>query len=122
MEKHGDNSHTHGWEAARKHPERLRVVDVHERCIVEPNNSSVSYVALSYMWGGKQELLLTRSNMEALQEPGGLMNATYTIPRTIVDAMEVVQAIGQRYLWVDALVCSKKKPSPAASSLSSIEN
>ncbi|KAK7923750.1 hypothetical protein PG985_007821 [Apiospora marii] len=105
MEKHGDRCHTHGWEAARKNPQHLRAVDVQERCIVELNDTSIPYVALSYMWGtgGKQKLLLTRSNMAALQKPYGLTRPPNTIPRTIADAMEVVKAIGLRYLWVDAL-------------------
>ncbi|KAK7985895.1 hypothetical protein PG988_003517 [Apiospora saccharicola] len=109
VEKHGDKCHTHGWEAARKHPQHLRVINVQERCIVELKDPSVPYVALSYMWGGEQRLLLTRSNMAALQKPGGLTNATYAVPRTIIDAMEVVHAIGKRYLWVDAL-CKLQDP------------
>lgn len=111
MENHRDSCDKHGWEAARRAPEYLRVVDVQERCITSFNSPTVPYVALSYMWGGVEGLLLTRSNMEALQEPGALTSLINEIPRTIVDAMEVVKAMGQRYLWVDALVSLKNKDS-----------
>lgn len=116
LRKHGDKCHTHGWEAARKIPEHLRVIDVEELCIVEPDSPSDHYVALSYIWGNKDDLLgklfLTENNQAALQKPGGLKDSLSKIPRAIVDAMEVVKAIGQRYLWVDSLVSPKKKTSP----------
>lgn len=107
--KHGTKCSQHGWEIARESPEYLRVIDVHrEGIVVFDNPTSCRYIALSYMWGGFKGLLLTSSNMATLTEDGGLRRYVKDIPRTVLDAMEAVKAMGERYLWVDALV----RPSP----------
>ncbi|RDW67716.1 hypothetical protein BP6252_09112 [Coleophoma cylindrospora] len=57
------------------------------------------YLALSYCWGGPQQLTTTTTtlaaNLNAL--PGN------QLPRTIEDAVTVTRRLGFRYLWVDAL-------------------
>lgn len=110
--KHGSKCSQHGWEIARENPQFLRVIDVHRECVVLVNDpASCRYVALSYMWGGFQGLLLRSSNIATLTQDGGLWSYVKDIPRTVLDAMEVVKAMGERYLWVDALVspfCSSR--------------
>ena len=107
--KHGTKCSRHGWEVARDSPEYLRVIDVYREVIVVFDNpTSCRYIALSYMWGGFKGLLLTSSNIATLTEDGGLRRYVKDIPRTILDAMEVVKAMGERYLWVDALVSSSQ--------------
>ncbi len=61
------------------------------------------YVALSYVWGGIPQLLLTRSNAEALFRTGGLKGLGNEIPQVIRDVMQVVSSIGEELLWVDSL-------------------
>jgi hypothetical protein len=76
------------------------LIDVEEICIVEAPQGQ-EYVALSYVWGQAEMLRLQRSNLEFLQKRGSLN--LMTMPATIADAAEVTKAIGERYLWVDAL-------------------
>lgn len=79
------------------------MIDVHERCIlVAPKNCK--YVALSYMWGDRDLVVETlKSNFETFMLPQGLDKGPKPLPRTISDAIDFVRAIGQKYLWVDAL-------------------
>jgi hypothetical protein len=94
--KHGTKCSQHGWEIARESPEYLRVIDVHrEGIVVFDNPASCRYIALSYMWGGFKRLLLTSSNMATLTEDGGLRRYVEDIPRTVLDAMEAVKAMGR---------------------------
>ncbi|KAI1778782.1 heterokaryon incompatibility protein-domain-containing protein, partial [Hypoxylon cercidicola] len=60
---------------------------------------SEDYVALSYCWGGDQPLKLTSSNMTCLEN-----GISFTLlPLTLQDAVTCTNALGYRYLWVDAL-------------------
>ncbi|KAK8036569.1 hypothetical protein PG991_001706 [Apiospora marii] len=100
--KHGTKCSEHGWEVIRKPPQYLRVIDVQRQCIVD-GSPSCRYIALSYMWGGFIGQALTYANKEELMQEGGLAKHRARIPRTILDAMEVVAALGERYLWADTL-------------------
>jgi hypothetical protein len=73
-------------------------------CLVEHLDitSACRYVALSYRWS-KTKVVLKYENRIELMEEGGLRKVLDQIPRTI-DAMEVTMGLGERYLWVDALV------------------
>lgn len=62
--------------------------------------SQLKYVALSYVWGGKQRITLQRSNYANLQNRGSLVGR---VPTTIEDALYLTNALGVQYLWVDAL-------------------
>lgn len=76
------------------------VIDVVRMCLstLPPNKE---YVALSYVWG-KVEMTSTLSfNVEQRKVPGSFKQVV--LPRTILDSIDVVRSIGQRYLWVDAL-------------------
>ncbi|TAQ91339.1 hypothetical protein B7494_g308 [Chlorociboria aeruginascens] len=59
----------------------------------------VSYVALSYIWGGPQACQTLTSNIDEhkLQIPTG------KLPRTIMDAVRCTNELGLTYLWVDSL-------------------
>lgn len=80
------------------------VIDVWQQCLVRPPSNS-PYMALSYVWGGTPTFKTLRHNVEALQRPGALREgkAEGPVPRTIRDAMCLVERLGERYLWVDAL-------------------
>lgn len=82
--------------------EVLRLIDVASECIVE-RTSPCKYLALSYVWGGGPVFRLTTSNKNALMQPGALPRIFWRLPKTIQDAIELVRALDQRYLWVDTL-------------------
>jgi hypothetical protein len=73
-----------------------RMIDVGSRTIVDCPPGCI-YMALSYVWGN------------VVPEEGALRKGT--LPPTIEDAMIVTEALGIRYLWVDAL-CIDQRPSP----------
>lgn len=93
----------HVWQETSVDELHLRVIDVHDRrIVVAPKNCN--YVALSYMWGNRDLVVETlKSNLETFMLPQGLDKGPKPLPRTISDAVDLVRAIGQRYLWVDAL-------------------
>ncbi|KAK1812461.1 hypothetical protein LTR12_013155 [Friedmanniomyces endolithicus] len=94
----------HGWALALDSPSFLRLIDVDElRVTVAEKPQSCWYVALSYVWGGANVLKLTSDNIHELSEEGGLRNSLALLPRTVLDAMQVTKAAGERYLWVDSL-------------------
>jgi hypothetical protein len=61
-----------------------------------------SYVALSYVWGKLKVLQLLKNNIDKLSKDGSLTQES-GVAAVVIDAMEVTAAIGERYLWVDAL-------------------
>lgn len=64
------------------------------------------YVALSYVWGkgSKQgRYFTTGATVMTHIKRGGLAAAWAKLPRTIQDAVLLVNRLGQRYLWVDSL-------------------
>lgn len=80
----------------------LRVIDVQRQSIVKAPRMC-RYMALSYVWGGPQELQLTKKTRLELERPNGLSMDDTRLPRTITDAMLLVSRFDERYLWVDSL-------------------
>lgn len=91
------------------------VIDTQEGCIV-PGGSVDRYATLSYVWssalseGSNQaiadRLMLQRDNLSKFRQPGFLLpgaGVVEQLPLVIRDSMELVQACGVRYLWVDCL-------------------
>ena len=60
---------------------------------------------MSYIWGRVKFFHTLKDNVGILEQPGALKLPEFheRIPLTIRDAMQVVQEIGIRYLWVDSL-------------------
>jgi hypothetical protein len=77
----------------------LRVIDVVAKCIVRAPHAC-RYTALSYVWGGAEQVILTSKNEKAISRPGGLPAG---IPLTIQDAITSCRILGERYLLVDSL-------------------
>ncbi|KAL9129559.1 MAG: hypothetical protein Q9217_002015 [Psora testacea] len=88
----------------------LRLIDVYARKVIPAPQGSV-YVALSYVWGTK---LLKKPTFRACKadftvetaEDGNLayiLNLPEKLPQSIEDAIQLVQDVRHRYLWVDAL-------------------
>ncbi|KAF2122962.1 heterokaryon incompatibility protein-domain-containing protein [Lophiotrema nucula] len=59
----------------------------------------VQYAALSYSWGGNQELKLTSETKKELL--GGI--ALARLPAVMQDTVEVMKSLGLQYVWIDAL-------------------
>ncbi|KAH8811262.1 heterokaryon incompatibility protein-domain-containing protein [Xylogone sp. PMI_703] len=81
---------------------KFKLIDIQRRCIVDaPEN--VSFVALSYVWGGVEQPRLCKATMPLFMHDKGLDDAWSQIPTTIRDAITLCEHLGERYLWVDAL-------------------
>jgi Heterokaryon incompatibility protein (HET) len=78
----------------------IRLIDVQERKIV-PASQKERYVALSYVWGRDTEPMLTLDTLPSYSSPNSLQESM--IPGTILNAIQLVSDIGERYLWVDSL-------------------
>ena len=103
---HGSQCSEQSWSSSVQPPPSLRAIDIHNLCVVNvPNLHELRFVALSYVWGnpGLETLMLSSSNIGQLSRKNGLLGFSQWIPTTIKDAIDVVKAVGERYLWVDAL-------------------
>ncbi|EDU48492.1 heterokaryon incompatibility protein [Pyrenophora tritici-repentis] len=111
---HGDCCNDRYSEALALRLDHLILVDVVNRSLVKlPNTTPISFIALSYVWGEVDTCKTLTSNFEQLQQPGAICstNTEITIPNTIRDAMYLVAALGERYLWVDCLCVIQDAPS-----------
>jgi hypothetical protein len=82
----------------------LRLVDVHASCVVRAANEMKEYLTLSYVWGAIDQLVLNVGNIDQLSTPGAFETSFQTqLPQVIVDAMQITQELGFRYLWIDTL-------------------
>lgn len=70
---------------------------------MRPAALHTKYVALSYVWGQVSTFRLGRNNLERLSAEGSLSAIRHELPRTVNDAIDLIAALGQRYLWVDSL-------------------
>jgi hypothetical protein len=82
--------------------EVLRLIDVVSECLMEARGP-FRYLTLSYVWGGVNNVRLTSNKKNSLMEKGVFRTIWHLLPRTIKDVIEVVRALGERFLWVDAL-------------------
>ena len=101
---HGGCCNERHSEALAVHIDNLILIDVELQCLVE-RPSSTTYVALSYVWGRTPMVKTQHSNFERLKQPGALVEEIEGVhlPRTIRDAMYLVKALGELFLWVDCL-------------------
>ena len=58
------------------------------------------YVALSYCWGGPQQIKTTSDTIDAMASQGVALEE---LPQTILAAITVTRTLGFRYLWIDSL-------------------
>lgn len=78
----------------------LLVIDVEKlRLCKLPRDAQ--YAALSYVWGRDAKPVMSRkTNIAEFCEQNGL---AIELPRTIQEAIDVTQAVGLKFLWVDSL-------------------
>jgi hypothetical protein len=101
---HGDCCNNRYTDALAQQLDCLLLVDVISGYLVELPTST-KFIALSYVWGNVEMLKSEKSNISQLKEPGALFREPFksALPDTIRDAMHVVKALGEQYLWVDCL-------------------
>jgi hypothetical protein len=90
----------------------LRMIDVTHQCIV-PASPGYQYVALSYVWASKSKedrLVLNKQTYPRLVETGGLAAHKVDVPQTFRDAITLVNRLGLKYLWIDALCIQQDDP------------
>ncbi|KAF2843036.1 HET-domain-containing protein, partial [Patellaria atrata CBS 101060] len=80
----------------------LILIDVVRQKLV-PMSSKCRYFTLSYMWGGVKMLQATNENLSRLMQDGGISSYGSLIPPVIYDAIDLIRALGERWLWVDSL-------------------
>lgn len=80
----------------------IRLIDVVEMKLVRAE-ITWRYIALSYVWGRINMFETQRQIVSLLEEPKGLCPYLEEIPRTIQDAMRVVNMLGERFLWVSSI-------------------
>lgn len=84
------------------YPPGLILIDAVRMCLVRvASHNPVRYIALSYVWGYIAQPTLKKAVLETWMSDGQLRDVE--IPQTIGDAINLVQMIGYRYIWVDAL-------------------
>ncbi|KAH0839439.1 heterokaryon incompatibility protein-domain-containing protein [Lanmaoa asiatica] len=102
---HCENGHGKDCKLSLRHPLQSQrsptfLIDVIDSCLVDAP-SECRYIALSYVWGTGAVFKHLHENSTSLRSPGVL--SSLPIPTTIRDAMTVVHAIRERYLWVDSI-------------------
>ena len=80
----------------------LLLIDVKRMKLVECAWNS-RYLALSYVWGSSKGLKTTNANIRLLQQDRALREVRGELPQAIRDAIDFTDAVGEAYLWVDAL-------------------
>lgn len=111
--EHGELCETVWWRDARDVlPKSVRVVDVTRMAVIRAP-PSCRFVALSYLWGGTgEEYWTTRANLKQRKAQGGL--DVSVLPGTILDTIQLVRQLGERYLWIDALCIVQDDPKDKA--------
>ena len=85
----------------------IRLIDTKDRCIISKrlldSSTCQDYVALSYVWGDVEQLYLPPGCgvYSGLTKKGSLLDLK--LSKTIADAMQLIERLGLRYLWVDTL-------------------
>ncbi|KAI9747105.1 MAG: hypothetical protein M1815_004623, partial [Lichina confinis] len=64
------------------------------------------YVALSYCWGAPQTVVTTEQTLEDYTVDIDVS----TLSRSLRDAIRITQALGLRYIWIDALCIIQEQP------------
>ncbi|KAI2611195.1 HET-domain-containing protein [Hypoxylon fragiforme] len=101
-DKHGETCSQPPWLAPETlWPAQLRLLDVRRRCLVDAKEPC-PYLALSYVWGDEIKPFRTiRTNVEEMKTPGFLQDGS--LPKTILDTIELAKGMGVDFLWVDRL-------------------
>jgi hypothetical protein len=97
----------------------LLLIDVVDNCIVKTavgDDGIPRFVALSYVWGTTNKVMLTTGNAAKLMAEKDAL-ASVELPSTIRDAISVTRDMGLRHLWVDTLCIRQDDESHKASQI-----
>ncbi|KAH4613338.1 hypothetical protein HBH82_016160 [Parastagonospora nodorum] len=83
-------------------PTYIRLLDLKRMCLVS-GSRKYRYFTLSYVWGNMVTFQTTKSNLSELEEHGSILRLRDKFPQVIKDAISLVSALQERFLWVDAL-------------------
>ncbi|KAK3348225.1 heterokaryon incompatibility protein-domain-containing protein, partial [Neurospora tetraspora] len=81
----------------------LLVLDVQRGCLTKIRPSRSHYFALSYVWGREATFQTLKQNFDHLRQPGSISYSSSMLPKTIRDAIKLLIALNERYLWCDRL-------------------
>jgi hypothetical protein len=81
----------------------------------QPNEKAL-YVALSYCWGGHQDITTTAATLQSYT----ISLPTDLLPRTMQDAVAITRSLGIRYLWIDALCIIQDDQADKSSEISAM--
>lgn len=104
--------HTRSCEEAGAASKRLsffRVIDIARREVI-PAPAGCSYIALSYVWGNHPFFKITTELLHDATGRRARIALPTRLPQTIEDAMSVTTALGEQFLWVDALCILQDDP------------
>ena len=90
----------------------LLLVDTKRKCLVEKERRC-RYVALSYVWGNTNFFLTTTSNIQDLCQTQALEQPHIRLPKTLEQAISLALALGEQYIWIDALCIVQDGPDKA---------
>ena len=82
----------------------FRLIDVEKNSVIIAPKAC-AYVTLSYVWGGIDAYQSTKckKTSDVLTGDEIIPINRRRLPKTVRNAMQVIELIGERYLWVDAL-------------------
>jgi len=105
---------------------RFRLVDITEMRLIQPvswNGSvAISYVTLSYVWGGWAGMRNSKIQNSILSLPRGLESCWANLPQSIRDAIQLAEQLGYRYLWVDSLCIVQDDEDDVSANIASMYN
>jgi Heterokaryon incompatibility protein (HET) len=78
------------------------LIDVRNRCLI-PGTPEMKYVTLSYKWGETERPRLEKKSLLELQNREALAEMSTRIPETIKNAIDLVELLGEEYMWTDSL-------------------
>ncbi|WXC52481.1 hypothetical protein QX201_012138 [Fusarium graminearum] len=97
------------------------LIDVEQKCLV-PGDVGGTYVALSYTYGNHAGRLFDASILDKFQVPGALESPSLSghISPIIRNAIFLTAAIGEKYLWADAIYITHEDRESTARQLTSM--
>jgi hypothetical protein len=88
-------------------------VDVKAQCLVRRDLASYRHTALSYVWGHTSNLMTMTGTLNELLQPVSLAPnhaLGRRVPRTGTQVIGLICALGEQYIWIDALSIVQDDP------------
>ncbi|KAI0376804.1 HET-domain-containing protein [Hypomontagnella monticulosa] len=78
-----------------------RIIDTQDENprLIDGGKQHGTFAALSYCWGGDTDFKLTKATEQSFRD--GIPLSQF--PATLHDAIQIIKALGIRYIWIDAL-------------------